>query len=110
MVPAPSLVSNGYALADPARTKLLYFLMGKNDQFNSGTGGPVTLRLSSVDENFAATWFDPRTGNETGAGVIQGGRDFTLSAPNPSSDDWVLLLVSTSEPPSEPLAAPILLP
>lgn len=90
MAPEASLVSNGYALADPDRTKLLYFLMGVNDRYDSGNGGNVTLKLSGLNKTYEAIWFDTRTGNETRAGSIRGGQDHTLTPP--SKDDWVLLL------------------
>ena len=90
MVPTSSLVSNGYSLADPSRTKILYFLMGKNDQFDSGNGKAITVKLSSLSGIYTATWFDPRTGRETILGTLTGGSNHVLSPP--SSDDWVLLL------------------
>lgn len=90
MVPEASLVSNGYALADPGRTRLLYFLMGVNDRYDSGNGGSVTLKLSGLNKTYEAIWFDPRTGNEARTGSIRGAQDHTLAPP--SKDDWVLLL------------------
>jgi hypothetical protein len=90
MVPSSSLVSNGYAIADPSRTKILYFLMGRNDRYDSGNGGDITLRLSGISKNYDAIWFNPRTGVETSAGTINGGGSRILTPP--STDDWVLLL------------------
>jgi hypothetical protein len=101
MVPSSSLVSNGYALADPARTKILYFAMGQNDRYDSGNGGAITLKLSGESgKGYNATWFDPRDGSETSIGILGGGTDHTISPP--STDDWVLLLTETKEPEGEP--------
>ena len=61
MVPIPSLVSNGYALADPGTTKILYFLLGSDDKWDTGDGGNITVRLSSLSGSYTARWFDPRT-------------------------------------------------
>jgi hypothetical protein len=93
MVPSPSLVENGYCLADPARTKLLVFLMGTNDQWDPESGGNVTVTLTGVSGTYQAIWFDPRTGSETSAGTLSGGSNHVLTPP--SSDDWVLLLTRT---------------
>jgi hypothetical protein len=90
MVQSATFVSGAYALADPQRTKILYFLMGRNDKFDSGTGGSITVKLTGVSGSFNAIWFDTRTGNESSAGVLNGGTDHTVSPP--STDDWVLLL------------------
>ena len=90
MVPTPSLVTNGYSLADPGRTKLLFFLMGANDKWDSGNGGNITVRLSTLSGSYDAIWFDTRTGDEIDAGTLTGGTDHTLTPP--STDDWVLLL------------------
>jgi hypothetical protein len=97
MVPSSSLVNSSggkYALADPSRTKIFYFLMGKNDTWDSGDGGPITIKLSSLSGNYAAVWYDPRTGTETSAGTLAGGSDHTLTPP--STDDWVLYLTKTA--------------
>lgn len=93
MVPAPSLVDGSggkSALADPARAKILYFLIGQNDQWDSGDGASITVRLGGLGGTYRATWFDPRTGNETSAGDLPGGGDRQLTPP--TGDDWVLLL------------------
>jgi len=103
MVPESSLVSNGYAMSDPNRSKILYFLMGSNDKFDVGNGGAVTVKLTSISQNYLAKWFDTRSGNETGLGIITGGQDHVLVPP--STDDWVLLLSSASQdqdPPAVP--------
>jgi hypothetical protein len=93
MVPTPSLVTNGYCLADPARTKLLYFLMGVNDQWDSGDGGSITVKLTGLSGSYNAIWFDPRLGTESSAGTLAGGSNHVLAPP--SNDDWVLLLTRT---------------
>jgi len=90
MVQASSLVSNGYALADPARTKILYFLMGENDEYDSGNGGAITIKLSGLDGDYDAVWFDPRTGTEIEADTLAGGDDHVITPP--STNDWVLYL------------------
>ena len=104
MEPAPALVdaSGGkYALADPARTRILYLLMGRNDTWDSGDGGSVTVKLAGEIGTYDATWFDPRTGTETHAGTLAAGSDRTLDPPN--SDDWLLLLEQTGvTPPNTP--------
>jgi hypothetical protein len=46
--PDQSLVSNGYAIADPARTKILYFLMGKNDRYDSGDGDDESTETKTI--------------------------------------------------------------
>jgi hypothetical protein len=111
MTPDQSLVTNGYSLADPARTKILYFLVGKNDRYTTGNGGAVTVKLSTLSGSFSALWFDPRTGNETVLGSLIGGRDHVLTPPN--TDDWVLLLTRSGTldtvPPSPPLALRVIL-
>jgi hypothetical protein len=95
MVPTPSLVTNGYCLADPARTKLLYFLMGNNDAWDTGNGGDVTVKLTGLSGSYGAIWFNPRTGVETSVSgtPFAGGSDYSIAPP--STDDWVLLLSST---------------
>ena len=90
MVPAPALVANGYCLADSGRTKLLYFLMGENDGYDSGDGGAVTVKLSTLTGDYAATWFDPRSGTKTGLDPLSGGSNHDLTPA--SKDDWVLIL------------------
>jgi hypothetical protein len=111
MIPDQSLVTNGYSLADPARTKILYFLMGKNDRYDRGNGGAVTVKLSALSGSFNALWFDPRTGKETVLNALAGGRDHVLTPP--STDDWVLLLTRSGAldavPPSPPLALKVVL-
>jgi hypothetical protein len=91
MVPSSALVSNGYAMADAQKTKILIFLMGVNDKWDNGNGGAVTVKISSVSgKTYKATWFDTRTGNESSAGTLVSGKDHALNPP--STDDWVLLL------------------
>jgi hypothetical protein len=90
MVPDTSLVSGGYALADSGRNKIVYFLMGEDDRYDSGTGGDITLKLSEVSHDFDAEWFDTRKGTTSSAGTVLGGASRTLTPP--SKDDWVLLL------------------
>jgi hypothetical protein len=89
MVPAPSLVANGYSLSDPERTKILFLFMGRNDRWNPG-GGKLTLKLEDVAGDFAASWFDTRSGNILPAGVLSAGKNHTLKPPD--QDDWILLL------------------
>lgn len=95
MIPSAELVSNGYALADTRRVKILYWLIGANDRYDSGNGGDVTLKLNDVDGSYSAVWFDPRSGSESSAGSFDGGGDYVVAPP--SSDDWVLLLSRNSE-------------
>ena len=93
MDPAPGLVNGGggkFALADPARNRILYFLLGQGDSWDGGDGGPVVMKLGSVGGSFEATWFDPRTGGLTSAGTHSGGGNIPLAPP--SAQDWVLVL------------------
>ena len=90
MVPESSLVSNGYCLADPQRIRILCYMVGRNDKWDSGGGGAVTIKLSGAKGWFEANWFDTRTGSELAAGRFEGGGDHHLKPP--SKDDWVLLL------------------
>ncbi len=104
MVPSPTLVSNGYALADSARTKIFYFLLGNNDKWDTGNGGNITLRLSGLTGTYVAKWFDTRTGQSTSIGALAGGNDHVIMPP--SSDDWVLVLDGgslDSTPPTTPV-------
>jgi hypothetical protein len=96
MVPTSSLVTNGYCLADPARTKLLYFLVGVNDRYTSGNGGNITVKLTGLSGSYDAIWFNPRTGAETPVSgtPFAGGSDYSIAPP--STDDWVLLLNSVT--------------
>ena len=91
MVPEPSLATNGFAISDPARTKILYFLMGQNDRYDPGNGGPITVHLDDITGSYSAIWFDTRTGTETPISDLPGGVSHTLTPP--SSDDWILLLI-----------------
>jgi hypothetical protein len=105
MVPSPSLVSNGHALADPARAKILYFLMGKNDRYDSANGGSVTLKLGGLTAPYDAIWFDPRTGAQTGIGAFSGGTNHVVDPP--TTDDWVLLLTATAIPTNTLMIDPV---
>lgn len=96
MVPENGLVDNGYALADPARSRILVFLMGVNDEYDSGNGGSTTVDLAGLTGPYEANWLNPRSGNEIAIGTLPGGDEHTLSPP--SSDDWILLLSDTSVP------------
>lgn len=104
MTPSPGLVSNGYCLADPARSKLVYFLMGSDDRWDTGNGGDITVQLTSVSGTFDANWFDTRSGQEISAGSLSGGTDHVITPP--TSDDWILLLTgegaSTAPVPKPP--------
>jgi hypothetical protein len=93
MHPAPQLIGNGggkYALADAAHTRILCLLMGRGDTWDSGDGGGIVLRLGAIGGEFGAIWFDPRSGEEHGAGMVSGDGDRTLQPP--TDQDWVLLL------------------
>ena len=93
MVPANSLVSNGYCLADPDRSKLLYVLIGVNDTYDAGDGGAITVKLSGLSGDYAAKWFDPRNGKETKLDdVLEGGSDHSIKPP---SEDIVLASIDS---------------
>jgi hypothetical protein len=102
MIPTESLVSNAYCIVDPGRTKLLYFTVGQNDRYDANKGGTFTLKLSDLTGDYVASWFDPRSGSETNAGILSGGSDHTVTPP--TSDDWVLLLTRQTDatPPTTP--------
>ena len=91
---ATSLVNGSggkHALADPGRTRILYFMIGQNDSRDGGNGTALEMRLGSLaGSNYSAEWFNPRTGAKTSAGNYAGGRNHMINMP--SSDDWVLLL------------------
>jgi hypothetical protein len=90
LLPESSLVGNGYAVADPARTTLVYLYLGINDSWDGSSSGPLEVKLAGQIGSYDATWFDPRSGVETAIGVLAGGTDYDLTPP--STDDWVLLL------------------
>jgi len=90
MEPDMDLVDDGHALADAARTTILYFLPGVNDRFDPEPDGTFVVRLSGVSGSFLATWFNPRNGTETILGVLEGGANHNLTTP--TNDDWLLLL------------------
>lgn len=90
MTPSPSLVSNGYALADPGRTKIVCFFIGTDDRWDDGNDGPLTADLTGTSRDFRAIWFDPRTGSERWVGPMAGGKKHVLDPP--SADDWVLYI------------------
>lgn len=54
----------------------------------------IAVDLSQMGGSVNAFWFDPRTGNETGAGAFanRGSREFTP----PAAGDWVLVLETVS--------------
>jgi len=93
MVPSPGLVDGGggkYALADPARTRILYFLLGQGDSWDGGDGGAVVMKLGGLGGSYEANWYDPRTGGLQSAGTHSGGGNIPLAPP--SAQDWVLVL------------------
>jgi hypothetical protein len=90
LLPESSLVGNGWAIADPARTTIVYLFLGVDDTWDSGTTDPLEVKLSGVAGDYDATWFDPRSGAETSEGVLTGGSDYSLTPP--TTEDWVLLL------------------
>jgi hypothetical protein len=56
----------------------------------SSKGNNPVLDMRTIRGNFEVYWFDPRTGNETHAGVVSGGKILTFTTPD--SQDWVLKL------------------
>lgn len=114
MVPTPSLVADGYALADPERSNILYFRVGNEDRYDSKRGAAtnilmrwyyslqavfgweedrIGLNLADLHGHFNALWFDPRSGKESAIGRLVGGKIYRLKTPNPN--DWLLLLTRT---------------
>ena len=56
-------------------------------------GQPVTVDLKPLVDQVVVTWFDPRTGERTAAGEIDGGQVHEFAAPSSGEGhDWVLLL------------------
>lgn len=100
MEPNSSLVSNGYALADPGKTTMAFFLMGKGDKFDSGNGQAVTIKLGGLSGNYTAKWFDTRSGRMSNAGTLSGGSSHSLDPP--SDKDWILYVTKggSASPPS----------
>jgi hypothetical protein len=98
MVPERSLVEGGYCIADPERKMLLCLKIGRNDRYDPDGDDTVLLRLSSLVGSYDATWLDPRTGEESPAGVLRGGADHRIEPP--SDDDWVLILSRADQEPS----------
>ena len=90
LIPEASLVSNGYCLADPDREQILFMAMGVNDEYDSGNGGAVTIKLSGESGTWSGFWFDPRDGDKTIISDLSGGSNHSLTPP--SDDDWILLL------------------
>jgi len=93
MVPAPSLIGPGgakYALADPARDRILILLVGQQDSWDPGDGGAVEARLQGLNGSYSASWFDPRAGTVSSAGTLNAGQSHVMAPPN--TDDWILLL------------------
>ena len=72
-----------YAYGEPGKTYAVY----------AAAGGAFSLALPAGE--YAATRYDPRTGEKISLGPVRGGavRPFEL----PSGDDWVLLLRSTAQ-------------
>jgi hypothetical protein len=97
MVPQSSLVGsgNGYCLADSPTTptRLLYWVVGVNDSWDSGTGGNITFKLTGVTGSFAGIRYDPRLGTETAIGTFAGGSDYVVTPPHAGDWAWVLTLV-----------------
>ena len=68
------------------------------------SGGSVRLNLSHASGTLTASWTNPRNGQVTVISSVKGGGGHTFVAP--SSNDWVLHVVSENvdtQPPSPPL-------
>ncbi len=80
MEPSDHLVVSGsaYCLAEPGFEYVAYLY----------DGGSVDLDLGAASGILQVTWFDPRSGTSSPAGIVTGGT--TQSFVAPSSDDWVL--------------------
>jgi hypothetical protein len=96
MTYAVSLVGNGHALADPDRTKIMYLVVGRHDTWDTYDDGSLTVKLGGLSGAYATTWFDPRTGQETSAGTLAAGKDYSMTPPSDPSNDWILLLEERS--------------
>ena len=81
-----SSASNDYGFVKTNDTYVVYL---KN-------GGTTNLNLTGASGTFEVKWFDPRNGGDlqTGAvALVEGGSSVSLgSAPNSSSQDWVILV------------------
>jgi len=75
MAPAAEVTSEGFCLAKPGDTYLVYF----------PRGGRTALRLPEAD--FRADWVDPRTGDRRPAELEMG-----TAAVAPDEQDWALVL------------------
>jgi len=96
MLPAASLADNSkkqYALANPQRTKILYWKTSAADTWDPFEHDKIQVKLAGLPGSYNAKWFDPRSGALISAGKLTGGDDYPLSPPNNQTDDWVLLLV-----------------
>ncbi len=77
---------------------------------NGGTG---SLNLSAVTGNYEVKWYNPRAGgalqNGSVTSVTGGGSRALGNAPSATTNDWIVLVRSTTTQPPLPPAAPSLL-
>lgn len=89
--PADALVhhasapADAWCLAAPGKLYVVYFLQG----------GAATLDLTHHPGDYALAWFDPRTGQTSSAGHLEGGERVSLPTA-PSSDDWALTVTRSA--------------
>jgi hypothetical protein len=78
--------ADAVALADTGKTYVVYL----------PHGGDVEVDLSPAPGEFAAEWFDPRTGTSAQAGVLQGSARRHIPGPG-GTDDCVLKLTAAMQ-------------
>ena len=72
MLPMPDLASSTYCLANRGREYLIY-LPDDNE---------VVVDLDDVTGSLRVEWFNPNTGEFTKSGMIEGGREVSLTSPS----------------------------
>ncbi len=92
MTPCPSLIGNGFCLANPDRSVLLAWTPGPNDRFDPTPGRELMITLQPGAGSFNARWFNPRNGEFTDAQFTV--KNKVLAASLPSDDDWLLVLTA----------------
>jgi hypothetical protein len=90
MNPDNDLVTSGFCLANPGNEYVIYL----------PNGGTTELDLTEYGADFSVQWYDPRNGggltNGSVASVTGGGSVNLGSAPDSTTDDWVILVRRTS--------------
>ena len=80
----------GYVLAEEGKTYLVFL----------PTGGSISVNLSVYENNYYASWFNPRDGSFIEDSEVTGGGEEMFNAPD--EEDWALLLTADQSNPSTP--------